>query len=51
MADIEGEQELHDSGGEENAGDADAPQGVPQRAPAQIRSIPGAIDARFVTVS
>ena len=48
MADIEGEQELRDSGGEENTGEAAAPQGVPQRAPAQIRSIPGAIDARLV---
>ena len=48
MADIEGEQELRDSGGEENTGEAAAPQGVPQRAPAQIRSIPGDIDARLV---
>ena len=48
MADIEGEQELRDSGGEENARDAVAPQGAPRHAPVQIRTILDVVQARIV---
>ena len=48
VPDIEREQELSDSGGEENAGEATAPHGVLKRAPVRVRTISDAIQERMV---